>query len=108
VHDAGWSAFLRMLEYKAQLHGRSFARVGMFEPTTQMCSACGVKDGRKPLHVREWTCPQCGTLHDRDVNAAKNILAAGRAESRNACRGNARSGATLAAACEAGSRRSAA
>jgi putative transposase len=80
VHDAGWSQFTAMLEYKARLYGRHFARIGRFEPTSQACSACGVKDGPKPLHVREWTCQGCGTVHDRDVNAAKNILAAGRAD----------------------------
>ena len=71
VHDAGWSSFTRMLEYKARLYGREFRKVGRFEPTTQVCSACGVKDGPKPLHVRQWTCAQCGMVHDRDVNAAK-------------------------------------
>ncbi|MFD7875337.1 RNA-guided endonuclease InsQ/TnpB family protein [Streptomyces sp. NPDC059766] len=85
VHDAGWSAFVNMLEYKAARHGRYFARIGRFEPTSQVCSACGIKDGPKPLHVREWTCQECGTVHDRDVNAARNILAAGRADRLNAC-----------------------
>ncbi|MGW1285943.1 RNA-guided endonuclease InsQ/TnpB family protein [Streptomyces sp. NPDC002586] len=77
VHDAGWSAFVGMLEYKAKRYGRTFVKVGRFEPTSQVCSTCGIKDGRKPLHVREWTCTACGTLHDRDHNAAKNIKAAG-------------------------------
>jgi putative transposase len=108
VHDAGWSTFVTMLEYKAKLYGREFTRIGRFEPTSQVCSACGFKDGRKPLHVREWSCRRCGAVHDRDVNAAKNILAAGRAERRNACRGDASPGATLADASEAGSHRSAA
>ena len=76
VHDAGWSAFVAMLEYKARLYGRAFHRIGRFEPTSQVCSACGVKDGPKPLHVREWTCAGCGTTHDRDVNAARNIATA--------------------------------
>ncbi len=56
VYDAGWSAFVAMLEYKARLYGRTFHRVGRFEPTSQVCSACANKDGPKPLHVREWTC----------------------------------------------------
>ena len=60
VHDAGWSGFVAMLEYKARLYGREFRRIGRFEPTSQMCSACGVKDGPKPLHVREWQCGACG------------------------------------------------
>ena len=76
IHDAGWSAFVDMLEYKAGLRGRTFRRIGRFEPTSQVCSACGDKDGPKPLRVREWTCPSCGTTHDRDVNAAVNIAKA--------------------------------
>ena len=80
VHDAGWSQLLRLIEEKAAQYGRTFARIGRFEPTSQVCSACGVKDGPKPLSVREWACAACGTVHDRDVNAAKNILAAGRAD----------------------------
>ncbi|MEU5507612.1 RNA-guided endonuclease InsQ/TnpB family protein [Streptomyces fungicidicus] len=91
VHDAGWSAFVRMLEYKAAKHGRTFTRVDRFFPSSQVCSACGFRDGPKPLHVREWACGECGTVHDRDHNAARNVLfegrrivAAGRAETQNA------------------------
>lgn len=76
VHDAGWSSFLSMLEYKAQRHGRTLARIGRFEPTSQTCSTCGVKDGPKPLNVREWTCTACGAVHDRDHNAAINVKTA--------------------------------
>jgi putative transposase len=86
VHDAGWSAFVNMLEYKAVKHGRHFGKIGRFEPTSQVCSACGVKDGPKPLHVREWTCRACGAVNDRDDNASKNTLAAGRADRLNASR----------------------
>ncbi|MFE5586770.1 RNA-guided endonuclease InsQ/TnpB family protein [Kitasatospora sp. NPDC056531] len=92
VHDAGWSAFLTMLEYKAAKHGRYFGRTGRFEPTSQVCSTCGVKDGPKPLTVREWICGGCATVHDRDVNAACNILAAGRADRLNACGAKVRPG----------------
>ena len=102
VHDAGWSAFTAMLEYKAQRHGRTFARTGRFEPTSQVCSACGTKDGPKPLGVRTWTCTACGTVHDRDVNAARNILALGRRERLNACGGGVRPGLAPAAASETG------
>jgi putative transposase len=78
VHDAGWSAFTGMLEYKARLYGREFVRIGRFVPTSQVCSACGVKDGPKPLHVRIWRCGACGVWLDRDVNAAVNVaMAAG-------------------------------
>ena len=108
VHDAGWSAFVAMLEYKAARYGRSFALTGRFEPTSQVCSACGARDGPKPLNVRTWTCAACGTIHDRDVNAAKNVLALGRRESLNACGGGIRPGETLAAAGETGSHRGAA
>jgi len=76
VHDAGWSGFVNMLEYKARLYGREFHRIGRFEPTSQVCSACGIRDGPKPLHVRQWTCAGCGAAHDRDVNAAVNIAKA--------------------------------
>lgn len=73
VHDAGWSQFVGMLEYKAQRYGRTFVKIGRFEPTSQVCSTCGHRDGPKPLDVREWTCPACNTLHDRDHNAAINV-----------------------------------
>ncbi len=76
VHDAGWSAFTRRLEYKARLYGRTFHRIGRFEPTSQVCSACGVKDGPKPLHVRAWQCHRCGAWLDRDINAAVNVAKA--------------------------------
>jgi putative transposase len=85
VADAGWSQLMRCIEEKAARYGRTFAKIGRFEPTSQVCSACGMKDGPKPLSVREWTCAACGTAHDRDVNAARNILAAGRADKSNAC-----------------------
>ncbi|WP_433629485.1 RNA-guided endonuclease InsQ/TnpB family protein [Nocardia sp. CA-120079] len=84
VHDAGWGMFTRLLEEKAARYGRHFARVGRFFPSSQLCSVCGVIDGPKPLSVRTWTC-RCGAVHDRDRNAADNILAAGQAERRNAC-----------------------
>jgi putative transposase len=76
VHDAGWSAFVSMLEYKAARYGRTFVKIGRFEPTSQVCSQCGVKDGPKPLHVRVWTCSACGAVLDRDVNAAVNVAKA--------------------------------
>lgn len=87
IHDAGWAAFVTMLEYKAARYGRELVRIGRFVPSSQTCSVCFVIDGAKPLHVREWTCSGCQTTHDRDVNAARVILAAGRAESQNACGG---------------------
>ncbi|MFJ4367831.1 RNA-guided endonuclease InsQ/TnpB family protein [Streptomyces chartreusis] len=76
VHDAGWSQFVTMLEYKATRYGRTFTRIGRFEPTSQVCSQCGVKDGPKPLNVRTWTCGACGAVLDRDINAAVNVAKA--------------------------------
>jgi putative transposase len=82
VHDAGWASFTGMLEYKADRYGRTFGRVDRFFPSTRMCSDCGRINDKMALNVRSWTCP-CGSAHDRDVNAAMNVLAAGRAESLN-------------------------
>jgi putative transposase len=76
VHDAGWSQFVAMLEYKAARYGRDLVKIGRFTPTSQVCSACGFKDGPKPLRVRGWTCAACGAVHDRDHNAAKNVKTA--------------------------------
>ncbi len=108
VHDAGWSGFVAMLEYKARLHGRAFIKISRFEPTSRTCSACGVKDGPKPLHVRAWQCPACGASLDRDVNAAVNVAkAAGLAVT--ACGAQVRPGAILLAPrSEAGTLRGAA
>jgi putative transposase len=107
VHDAGWSAFVRMLEYKARLYGREFRRVGRFEPTSQVCSACRAKDGPKPLYVRVWRCRACGAWLDQDVNAAVNVAkAAGLAVS--ACGAQVRPGLALAQCGETGTLRGAA
>ncbi|MFI8093114.1 RNA-guided endonuclease InsQ/TnpB family protein [Streptomyces sp. NPDC086080] len=101
VHDAGWSAFVAMLEYKAARYGRKFIRIGRFEPTSQVCSQCGAKDGPKPLHVRVWTCGACGAVLDRDINAAVNIAkAAGLAVT--ACRAQVRRAPVPAPRSEAG------
>ncbi|WP_438296672.1 RNA-guided endonuclease TnpB family protein [Streptomyces sp. HUAS TT7] len=78
VHDAGWAQFVQMLEYKAIRRGRSFAKVDRHFPSSQICSACGYRDGPKPLNVRIWTCPSCGTRHDRDWDAGKNVRYEGR------------------------------
>ncbi|MGN9915571.1 RNA-guided endonuclease InsQ/TnpB family protein [Micromonospora palomenae] len=103
VHDAGWAQFVQMLEYKAARRGRTFAKTNRFLPTSQTCSTCSRIDGPKPLSVRSWTCP-CGAVHDRDVNAARNILAAGRAESLNACGAQVRPAPLPAPRREAGIR----
>ena len=90
VHDAGWSAFVHMLHYKATRYGRFFSKVDRFLASSQTCSQCWAIDGPKPLHVRKWTCKACETTHDRDVNAARIVLAAGRADRENACGGAVR------------------
>ena len=101
IHDAGWAGFVSMLEYKAGLYGREFHRIGRFEPTSQVCSACGAKDGPKPLHIRAWRCSGCGAHLDRDINAADNVArAAGLAVT--ACGAQVRPGFALAQRGEAG------
>ncbi|MFM9705661.1 RNA-guided endonuclease InsQ/TnpB family protein [Streptomyces galilaeus] len=76
ISDAAWSQLRSMLEYKAQWYGREVIAVDRWFPSSKLCSACGSLQQKMPLHVRTWTC-DCGTTHDRDVNAAKNILAVG-------------------------------
>ncbi|MFB6606102.1 RNA-guided endonuclease InsQ/TnpB family protein [Streptomyces noursei] len=80
ISDAAWSEFRSMLEYKAQWYGREVIAVDRWFPSSKLCSACGKLQEKMPLHVRTWTC-DCGATHDRDVNAAINIKAAGLAVS---------------------------
>lgn len=75
ISDASWGEFRRQLEYKAAWYGKKVVKVDRFFPSSQLCSNCGEKwSGTKDLSVRKWTCPVCGAVHDRDINAAKNIL----------------------------------
>ena len=78
VTDASFGEFARLLEYKCAERGRSFVKIGRFYPSSKTCSACGHRLDTLPLSVRSWDCPACGTHHDRDVNAARNILTEGK------------------------------
>lgn len=81
ISDSSWGEFRRQLEYKCESYGRRLAVIDRWHPTSKTCAACGHLLAQLSLSTRHWTCPSCGTRHDRDINAAKNILAAGRAVS---------------------------
>lgn len=75
ISDCGWYELTRQLAYKAEWNGRTYIKIGRYVPSSQTCNVCGyVNNDTKDLSVREWICPQCGAVHDRDVNAAINIL----------------------------------
>ena len=77
IADVSWSEFVRQLAYKCEWKGRTLVKVNQFYPSSQICSLCGHKDGKKELNIREWTCSNCGTHHDRDINASINIKTEG-------------------------------
>jgi len=77
ISDAAWSELLRQLDYKAKWYGRNLVKIDRWFPSSKRCGNCGYIVDKLPLNVREWDCPNCGTHHDRDINAAKNILAVG-------------------------------
>lgn len=81
ISDAGWSEFVRQLEYKARWYGRELIGIDRWYPSSKRCFDCGYTMPKMPLSVREWVCPECGSIHDRDINAARNVLAAGLAVS---------------------------
>jgi putative transposase len=81
ISDVGWAEFVRQLEYKALWYGRTLIGIDRWYPSSKRCNACGYTMTSLPLNIRTWDCPECKTKHDRDVNAAKNILAAGLAVS---------------------------
>ena len=75
ISDVSWSEFMRQLEYKSDWYGKNVVKIDRYFPSSQTCSTCGYKfTGTKNLAVRSWTCPNCNTTHDRDINAATNIL----------------------------------
>ena len=77
IADASWGEFVRQLAYKGEWAGRSVVAIDQYFPSSKRCSCCGYTLSKLPLSVRDWECPECGARHDRDINAAKNILAAG-------------------------------
>lgn len=77
ISDVSWSTFVRMLEYKANWYEKRISKISRWYPSSQICSDCGFSSGKKPLSVREWTCNNCGSFHDRDINASINILREG-------------------------------
>jgi putative transposase len=77
IADASWSELIRQLEYKCQWYGRTLVKIDRWFPSSKRCGNCGYVVDKLPLDVREWDCPECGIHHDRDINAAHNILAAG-------------------------------
>ncbi len=84
ISDLGWRQFRTFLEGKAEKYGRDFRVISRWEPTSQVCSSCGFKGGKLDLSIREWECLNCGSKHDRDENAAINILVAGgQSETKN-------------------------
>ena len=75
ISDCSWYELTRQLEYKANWNNRKYVKIDTYFPSSQLCSKCNYQNmGTKNLSIREWTCPVCGTVHDRDINAAINIL----------------------------------
>jgi len=81
ISDASWGEFVRQLEYKSLWYGRTLVGIDRWFPSSKRCNDCGYTVKKMPLNVREWVCPECGAIHDRDINAARNVLAAGLAVS---------------------------
>ncbi len=103
ISDLGWRSFRTMLIAKGEIYGREVRVINRWEATTQKCSCCGFKGGKKELSIREWTCLNCGEIHDRDINASANILkvAGGQLDTKNGREGRHKTTSTVAASCEA-------
>lgn len=78
IMDVSWHEFTRQLQYKSEWNDRTVVKISRWYPSSQICSSCGYRDDKKALHIREWICPICGTHHDRDINASRNILNEGK------------------------------
>ena len=78
ISDVGWRMFINMLEYKSKDRNGIVIKIDKWYPSSQICSNCGAITGKKPLYIREWKCPHCGVIHDRDINASINILNEGK------------------------------
>ncbi len=108
ISDNGWRKFRILLEGKAEKYGRDFRVIDRWQPTSQVCSCCGFRGGKLDLSIREWQCLNCETTHDRDHNAAINILVAGgHSETKNGHGGKHKTTAKVAAACDVSTRRGA-
>ena len=81
ISNANWGELVRQLEYKAEWYGRTLIKIDRYFPSSKRCSNCGHVVEKLPLNIREWDCPECGSHHDRDINASINILAAGQTAS---------------------------
>lgn len=88
IAEVSWGQFVSLLKYKCEWYGRTLLKVDRYFPSSKTCNSCGSIQSKMPLNVRKWTCPDCGAIHDRDINAAKNILAVG--NTVYACGGNVR------------------
>jgi len=85
IADVAWSEFIRQLEYKTKYRGKTLLKIDKWFPSSQICSNCGVNNGKKPLHIRKWTCKECGITHQRDINASINIRNYGLGQIDNRC-----------------------
>ena len=95
IADAGWRTLRTLLEYKAAMHSRTLQVFCRWHPSSQICSECGHRSDKKPLNIRQWQCPNCGAIHDRDINAARNLIptvSPGLGETQNACGAKRKSG----------------